>query len=439
MANLVSFDGGFAARAKVQRADEHELTKTDFGDLPRIARGGGYSYAAASFGAGSVVHEMTGFNRLVRFDPVTRLVEVEAGMTLAGLMDLTMPSGLWLPVQPGYPAITVGGCIAANVHGKNPARSGTIVRHVASLKLFHPRHGTLRVGPDKDASLFDLTCGGYGLTGVILTVTLRLEPLPGLKLSMQRTPISSVKEALALVRSSGGRKAFTYTWHDAAPVSRTFGRGIVYEGSFVPGTPFRENLPPRYRLLTAASRARMPGSLWTPLTTRTFNSLYWHWERIKPRRAELSLFDSLFPFARRPEIFSFFGRRGFAEYQVLVPDRNADTFLDQLRQQIIKAKAPAVVLSFKFFKGVQRFLRFEGDGLCVTLYLSRSQAGLGFLPLLDRMTNEAGGIPNIIKDSRLPCPVVRACYPQYEAFKDALRAYDPARLFRSELSERLEL
>ncbi len=437
--DLVSFDGGFEAQARVQRPDDNELIKTDLGDLPRIARGGGYSYAAASFGAGSVVHDMTGFNRLVRFDPAARLIEVEAGMTLDQLMTLTTPSALWLPVQPGYPAITIGGCIAVNVHGKNPALSGTIVRHVIGLKLFHPKHGTLRVDPENDSSVFDLTCGGYGLTGVILTVTLRLEPLPGLKLSMQRTSVGSVKEALALVRSSGGRKAFTYTWHDAAPVARTFGRGIIYEGSFVPGTPFHENLPPRYCLLTAASRARLPISLWNRLTTRALNSLYWHWERARPERGELPLFDSLFPFARRPEIFYFFGKRGFAEYQVLVPDGRVDGFLDELQGSIVKKKAPAVLLSIKLFKGNQRHLRFDMNGVCVTLYLVRSKAGLEFLPFLDQLTAKNGGIPNVIKDSRLPCSMVRDCYPQYGVFRDALRAYDPARLFRSELSERLEL
>ena len=437
--NFVSFDGGFKAQSEVQRPDDYRLIETDLGDRPRIARGGGYSYAAASFGAGSLVHDMTRFNRVVRFDPAAQLIEVEAGMTLGDLLNLTVPAGLWLPVQPGYPAITVGGCIAANVHGKNPALSGTFIRYITDLKLFHPKHGTLEASPTANSSVFDLTCGGYGLTGVILTATLQLESLPGSKLSMQRTPVRSLAEALALVRASGGRKAFTYTWHDAAPSARTFGRGFVYEGSFVPGTSSRASLPPRYRLLTAASRARIPVSVWNRLTTRALNSLYWHWELVRPKRADLPLFDSLFPFARRPEIFAFFGRRGFAEYQVLVPDRQVDGFLGEIQKRIIKTDAPAVLLSFKLFKGDQRLLRFEGDGVCVTLYLARSRAGLAFLPILDQLTTETGSIPNIIKDSRLPYPMVQACYPQYEAFRELLRAYDPARLFRSELSERLRL
>ena len=437
--NFVSFDGGFSALSEVQRSDDYRLIEADFGSRPRIARGGGYSYAASSFGAGSLVHDMTRFNRVIRFNPAARLIEVEAGMTLADLLKLTLPAGLWLPVQPGYPAITVGGCIAANVHGKNPALSGSIIGHVAALKLFHPNHGTLQVSPEANSSLFDLTCGGYGLTGIILTATLKLDPLPGSVLSMTRTPVRTVAEALALVRASGGSKAFTYTWHDAAPSQRTFGRGVVYEGSFVPGSPDQASLSPRYRLLTAESRARLPLSVWNRLTARALNSVYWYWERARPERAELSLFDSLFPFARRPEIFSFFGRRGFIEYQVLVPDGEVDSFLAELQRLIIKEEAPAVLLSFKLFKGDQRLLRFERDGVCVTLYLARSRAGLAFLKLLDQLTIDSGSLPNIIKDSRLPYPIVRACYPQYEAFRDALRAYDPARLFRSELSERLQL
>ncbi len=137
--------------------------------------------------------------------------------------------------------------------------------------------------------------------------------------------------------------------------------------------------------------------------------------------------------------FRLFGRPGLAEYQALVPHDATETFVCELRQLILSTRAPSVMLSLKAFKGAQRLLRFDGDGTCVTLDLQRSAATLDLLRQIDDLTIAVGGIPNIIKDSRLPKQVVQACYPEYERFRQELRAFDPRRIFKSEVSQRLEL
>lgn len=438
-ARFVSFDGGVVERAEYRRPDRYRMIEGDRSPRPRIARGGGYSYAAASFGAGSLVLDMTRFNRVLGFDPEHRLVDVEAGMTLGDLLDLTAPRGLWLPVQPGYPAITVGGCIAANVHGKNPAREGTFTRSVESLTLFHPRHGTLRVDPEAPPGLFDLTCGGYGLTGVILSATLRLEPLPGPVALVERQPIGSLAEGLARVRAATEDSAFAYTWHDGTPSGRRFGRGFVFVGTIPPEPSLVGRMTRPYRRLTAASRARLPVPLWGRLTAPLLTAGFRHLEGLNPARNALPLFDAMFPFARRGAYFRLFGRRGLAEVQLLVPSDAADEFLPELARQALRAQAPVLMVSLKLFRGTSRLLRFEGNGVCVTLDLVRSRPALAFLPVLDELAAAAGALPHIIKDSRLPGPVVRKCYPEYERFREHLHVNDPVRLFRSELSRRLDL
>src|SRR5258708_4875251 len=176
---FVSFDGGVSTRASYCRPDRYRTIEDHAARTLRTARGGGYSYAAASFDGGSLVEDMTRLNRVLSIDPASRVVEVEAGMTLGDLFALTAPLGLWLPVQPGYPDITIGGCIAANVHGKNPHREGTFESSVVSLNLYHPQRGTVRIDRENETELFELTCGGYGLARIILAATLPLEPLTG--------------------------------------------------------------------------------------------------------------------------------------------------------------------------------------------------------------------------------------------------------------------
>jgi len=435
---FVSFDGGVDVYADYQCPDRYRMLHADLGERPRIARGAGYSSAAASLGVSTTIIDMSRFDRILWFNPAERRIAVEAGMTIGDLFRITARNGLWLPVQPGYPAITVGGCIAANVHGKNSATSGTFEACVEDILLFHPKHGEVRIDRTNHYSLFKLTCGGYGLTGIILSAVLRLEPLPGTAVAMERHFVSGCVEALKSVRSLAANGKSTYTWHDAAPVSQTFGRGIVYAGSFVSGDS--DILGPMdYRRMTALSRCRFPFSIWSGVRTRAMNSAYRWSEKLQPRATEIPLFKWLYPFAKCPYFFYLFGRQGFCESQVLIPNDRCEGFLQDLQRHIVGKKAPAVCVSLKAFKGTQALLRFDGDGIAVTLFLVRSKEAQEFLQTLDTLTAFWHGIPNVIKDSRLSSSTIRACYPEYTIFREQLHKHDPSRLFQSELSQRLDL
>jgi len=436
---MVTFDGGVTEAVVCQRHDRYRFVEADLGDQPRIARGGGYSYAAASFGGGSIVQDLRRFNRILRFDPEARTIEVEAGTTLAEVLEVTSRADLCLPVQPGYPAITIGGCIAANVHGKNPAREGTFVDCVADLTMFHPAYGLIRIGAGDSSGILELTCGGYGLTGVILAATLSLRPLTGHRVAVRRIRVSDLGESARLVEELSAENTFAYSWHDAVPRPRTFGRGFVFQGSMVGGSSPTGRVVPSYRPLTPEGRARLPFSFFGSLTSRALISAYWMAERSRPAMGETSVFDAMFPFARRSAYFRLFGRPGLAECQILVPSDDVSGFLRDVQHLLFSLRPPSLMMSLKAFRGRGRLLRFDGNGICVTLDLQRSPSTLDFLRRLDQLTVAAGGIPSIIKDSRLPASVVRACYPEYEQFRSRLQAMDPARLFRSELSNRLGL
>ncbi|HKC10822.1 MAG TPA: FAD-binding oxidoreductase [Vicinamibacteria bacterium] len=323
---FVSFDGGVSTRASYCRPDRYRTIEDHAARTLRTARGGGYSYAAASFDGGSLVEDMTRLNRVLSIDPASRVVEVEAGMTLGDLFALTAPLGLWLPVQPGYPDITIGGCIAANVHGKNPHREGTFESSVVSLNLYHPQRGTVRIDRENETELFELTCGGYGLTGIILAATLRLEPLPGPVAFVSRISIDGLAEGLERVRALTEESAFAYTWHEGTPSARSFGRGFVFQGRIAPGPPPPVSVPP-YRRLVAARRGCLPISVWGRRTTWLLAGGFRRLEAMKPNLTKMPLFDAMFPFARRGEYFLLYGPRGLAEYQALVPPRAIVAFL----------------------------------------------------------------------------------------------------------------
>src|SRR5450631_993787 len=164
---FVSFDGSVRMMTRHQRPDRYRHLDNIL-DRRLIARGGGYAYSAASFGANSCALEMTAFDRLLKFDPARSLLTVEAGARVIDVFKWAIRQGLQVPVIPGYPLVTIGGCIAADVHGKNPWRDGTFADWVRAVTIFHPDKGYLNVNRESDPGLFEMTCGGFGMTGVIV-------------------------------------------------------------------------------------------------------------------------------------------------------------------------------------------------------------------------------------------------------------------------------
>src|SRR5437879_3197893 len=125
VSNFTSFDGRVKATAFHQRPDRYRHLVAAQHSIPRIARGSGLAYSAASFGSGVLVQEMTAFSRMLAFDEAQHLLTVEAGIRIGDLLRWAIDRDFYVPVVPGHPAITIGGCIAADVHGKNPKRDGT--------------------------------------------------------------------------------------------------------------------------------------------------------------------------------------------------------------------------------------------------------------------------------------------------------------------------
>jgi decaprenylphospho-beta-D-ribofuranose 2-oxidase len=153
----------------------------------------------------------------------------------------------------------------------------------------------------------------------------------------------------------------------------------------------------------------------------------------------LSLFDFLFPVARRVAYFELFGRKGLHEYQMLVPLESFEHLAATLRLGLARFGVPIALASCKLFKGERSLLRFDGTGICLALDFPRCSGSERLAGFLDGVVREVRGLPNIVKDSRLPRETVEACYPACESFRRSLRTFDPLRLYRSEISERLAL
>ena len=431
---FTTFDGTLSLSTKHQRPDRFAHLESPDSTIHRIPRGGGYSYSAASFGANSLVQEMTCFNRFLEFNSEKLTLKLEAGVRLIDLMKWALPRQLHFPVLPGYPLITVGGCVAADVHGKNPYKDGTFSDWVKQLTVFHPQKGYQSCSPEQNPTLFAMTCGGYGLTGVITNVTLQLAELPTPWIALSQNRVGSLEEAERELSSCDADIA--YSWHDATAGSN-FGRGIVYIGQWTRNEALPK--PMKFHPMTANTRARLPVSAWNGLTARVANSALLLQTGYKSNISVMGVMDASFPFASNVYFHKLFGKRGLREAQFLVSEDKIGECSQALHKLVCDTGASTMMLSLKRFKGVQKSLSMSGTGYLVAIDSYRNAKTDLFMHRLDQLILDMGGQPNLSKDSRIPGDVAELSIANFAEFKQDLLAYDKERTMRSELSQRLGL
>jgi decaprenylphospho-beta-D-ribofuranose 2-oxidase len=432
---LYSLDRHFHCTAEYLAVDRYRHLLTLPPGASYIAQGAGVSYVPASFGTGSKVINLKAFDRILAFDAEARTVTVEAGASIGKLYDFLLPYGLAVPVQPGHPSITVGGCIAFDVFGKNQTKEGLFDSCVEELELFHPAHGTLKVSRTENSELFELTCGGFGLTGIVVSAKLRLKPIPGPWVNVEHLPAKSIAETFDLLRKYRNSADMLYSWNDLN--GRKRGRGFVVVGRFEPGET--KHLPPANfpHNLTPPSK-RMPAA-WNGLTVPLLNRAY-YFANVKLRPRQRVAFGAFsYPVANKTFYYRLFGAKGFWEQQLLVPRETETAYLEAFDRCLARHRVPVALTSCKIFTGKQSYLRFGGEGAVLSIDVPRTAAAERFFMELDELNVGHGVRGNLAKDSRLPLSVVRRQYPEYERFRARLRELDPQRTFRSQLSERLEL
>lgn len=434
---VVTLDGGVRAEAVMQQPDRYSFFHTAQQPEYSIARGAGLSFAAASFGPGAITIDLRSFDRILDFNSASGVVEVETGLTLGALFKFLMVRGFYLPIQPGHPAISVGGCIAADVHGKNPVRDGTFINQVLSFHLFHPSHGLVEVSPKCEPDLFRATCGGFGLTGIIVTARLKAQPVPAAAVQTETHAVSDFIDAVEKLPQLLPQNDIVISWHDLSLTDGRFGRGYVTASRFVDSSVWNTGFFVANRL-SPERRESLPFSVLNPWTTRVMNSAYRCLVAHKPPKT-ISLFEAIFPFHGKESYFMLYGRDGFHETQVIVPRARFTDYVEAIRAAAIHTKTVISFAALKLFEGKNDLVRFDGTGVSLAVHLPRTSASARFLEVLDRTVIEAGGLPSVIKDSRLPRKVFEATYVECDRFRTILRTWDPKRIFRSELSNRLAL
>ncbi|MEU3658427.1 FAD-binding oxidoreductase [Streptomyces sp. NPDC032940] len=407
-----------------------------------IPRGLGRAYGDAAQNAGGAVLDMTGLDRIHAIDVDGGTVLCDAGVSLHRLMEVLLPLGWFVPVTPGTRYVTVGGAIGADIHGKNHHVSGSFARHVLSLELL-TADGRVRT-VDRGTPLFDATTGGMGLTGVILTATVRLQRVETALMSVDTERATDLDDLMARLTSTDHRYRYSVAWIDLLARGAATGRAVLTRGDHAPLDALdaharREPLAFRTSRLPAAPSC-LPQGLLGRTSVGLFNEL-WYRKAPRARRGQLQRISTFFhPLDGVPHWNRIYGRGGFVQYQFVV-GHGREEALRRIVRRISAQRCPSFLAVLKRFgRADPGWLSFPVPGWTLALDVPAGLPGLGaFLDELDEVVAGAGGRVYLAKDSRLRPELLAAMYPRLDDFR-ALRAeLDPRGVFMSDLSRRLAL
>ncbi len=382
---------------------------------------------------------MTGLDRIHTIDADGGTVLCDAGVSLHRLMEVLLPLGWFVPVTPGTRYVTVGGAIGADIHGKNHHVSGSFSRHVLSFELLTADGQVRTVVPG--TPLFEATAGGMGLTGVILTATVRLQPVRTTWMSVDTERASDLDDLMARLADTDHRYRYSVAWIDLLARGKATGRAVLTRGDHapleaLPHAARREPLSFRTSRLPAAP-SFVPEGLLSRTTVGLFNEL-WFRKAPRARTGELQRIPAFFhPLDGVPHWNRIYGRGGFVQYQFVVGHGREDT-LRRIVRRISQRRCPSFLAVLKRFGDADPgWLSFPVPGWTLALDIPASLPGLGaFLDELDEEVAAAGRV-YLAKDSRLRPDLLAAMYPRLDDFR-ALRAeLDPRGVFTSDLSRRL--
>jgi decaprenylphospho-beta-D-ribofuranose 2-oxidase len=406
---------------------------------PLLPRGLGRAYGDAAVPASSagVVIDTARADRLLDFDPASGLLTCEAGLSLAEIIRLFLPRGWFLPVTPGTKFVTVGGCVASDVHGKNHHRDGSFGGFVERVRLY-TADGRLRTaGPEVERDLFLATVGGMGLTGLIVEVSFRLRRVESPGIVLESRQVGGLDEMLDGLQQSARDWAYTVGWIDGLARGGALGRGVLMLGRHASRAESGA-VPPRPR---PALRVPWDAPEWllNPVFMRLFNRLYHarHGTLREPRLVSLEQFfyplDALHAWNR------LYGARGFLQYQCAMPRAAGTGPVRQVLETLAARGAASFLAVIKDFgPGSEGYLSFPMPGTTLSLDLPyRGPATEGLVHELNRTVIEAGGRVYLAKDAVTRAEDFARMMPRLDRWQAARDRWDPERRFRSAQSVRL--
>lgn len=397
-----------------------------------IPRGLGRSYGDSAMN--STVLQSTYLDHFIEFNEMLGVLTCESGISLKQIIDFTIPKGWFLPVTPGTSYVTLGGAIASDVHGKNHHVSGTISNHVLSFDLLIGSGEVIKVSETSHTDLFHATCGGMGLTGIILRASIQLKKIRSAQV-VQTTLKAPCLEAVCEQLDENITSTYSVAWIDCLANKKNLGRSLLMLGEHVEDGPL--DVPTSKQLNIPFE---MPSTLLNKYSIKSFNTLYYNKEFRKNPASIMPLTSFFYPLDSMANWNRLYGRGGFIQYQFVIPKIAGSVGLKKILSVIVDSGKGSFLAVLKTFgKGNTNFLSFPIEGYTLALDFKMTPDLLLLIEKLDNIVLDFGGRIYLTKDAVLSEVFFKEMYPNWALFEQVREKYGAIGKFASQQSKRLGL
>ena len=374
----------------------------------------------------------------IEFNKETGIGHVSAATQIGDLIDHILPFGWFPPVVPGTKFVTIGGAIAADIHGKNHHVDGCFSQHVISFNLMLENGSIVKCSKKKNSDLFKATCGGIGLTGVILNARIKMIRIQSRFIEQISYKAQNIDELFAHFNSFDSLR-YSVAWIDCTATGNKLGRGVLMTGDFLKngelsgyntGNHSKLNIP-----------FFLPSWIINPLLLKLFNTLYYHLSGLNERKkVVVDLNKFFFPLDQILNWNRLYGRQGFLQYQFVLPIKNSREGIKKILNIISKSGQGSPLAVLKLFgPGNENYLSFPMEGFTLALDFKNQPALFPLLDELDKIVLEYEGRVYLAKDARIKEPNFESGYTKIKEFR-RLRHQDNLEIkFQSYQSRRLGL
>ncbi len=417
-----------------------------------IVRGLGRSYGDSSLS--DYIFDGTKWNRFLSFDKKTGILYCEAGVSIHEILEVFVPRGWFVPVTPGTKFVTIGGAISSDVHGKNHHKEGSFCKHVLSIEVLLSNGKIIECSPKKNVDLFRYICGGMGLLGVLLRAKIQLKKIESAYITQTTYKAKNLTEMIQLFEA---HKNATYTvaWMDCLAEGEHLGRGILFTGEHTTKEDlqkFNFSKDPFYvkKKIKINIPFYFPGFVLNSFTVRLFNFLFYH-KHFRKQITQLVDYDRFFyPLDSIYHWNRIYGKRGFIQYQFVLPKENGLEGIKEIIHEISKHKMGSFLVVFKVFGDPNRIpqksskkiisfpFSFPIEGYTLALDFAIEKRLPEFLKKLDQIVESYKGKLYLAKDARMPKEFFYKTYPIKEFLK-IKKMYDAKNRLLSLQAERLGL
>lgn len=380
--------------------------------------GQGRSYGDVCLNSCGAIVSSEHLNHFIQFDQHSGILRCEAGVTLGDILSAVVPKGWFLPCTPGTKFVTLAGAIANDVHGKNHHLAASFGNHVNSFELLRSDGERLVCSDADNSELFYATIGGLGLTGFITWAEIQLKPIQSASMNVESIKYNNLQDFFTIAEDSEAEFEYTAVWLDSSASGENLGRGHFLRGNHAttPAVlPSSASKVFEHKILSFP--VTPPMSLVNNLTVKAFNYAYYR----RQQEAEKSLQQNFDPFFYPLDGIlhwnRMYGRKGFLQYQCIVPNDNAYNSIKELLEKISRSGKGSFLVVLKTMGDIasQGLLSFSRPGANLAIdFPYRGQATLDLLAELDKTVLAAGGALYPAKDACMSAELFQAAYPNWQ-------------------------